>query len=326
MVSHSERIPQEARESAIYCEDLCKNYGEVQALDHLTLAVPNGSIFGFLGRNGAGKTTTMRLLTGLIHPSGGSAYINGMRITGDHVPVDDVAVHAQFGYLPQHPVFYSWMRTREFLRYCGALYQISAKELDSRIDETLELVGLKNAEKRKIGGFSGGMKQRLGLAQALLHRPRVLLLDEPTSALDPAGRYEVLEGIRQLKGETTVFLSSHILEDVERVCDTIAILHQGKLVRVADRKALMEDFPMNTLEIDVDPKTRESIPALLQQLGSSAWVQHVAVDGQMLRVNVSDVSAGKQQVMPLLTEQGIICSRLEWVKPTLEEVFLELSE
>ena len=210
---------------AIRCEGLTRYYGDVKALDHLDLVVPTGSIFGFLGRNGAGKTTTMRLLTGMANPTAGRAWIAGVETTNG-----DPSAGYAYGYLPQQPVFFGWMRAWEYLDYVGRLYKMPDKLRKQRTFEVLEQVGLKDAAKRKIAGFSGGMKQRLGIAQAILHQPRVLLLDEPTSALDPAGRYEVLDWIRNLNGQTTVFLSSHILDDIERICDQVAILHNGRLV------------------------------------------------------------------------------------------------
>jgi ABC-2 type transport system ATP-binding protein len=142
---------------------------------------------------------------------------------------------AQFGYLPQEPAFYKWMTPRDYLHYVAAMFFLPAAQRKRRVEEMLELVGLQEASRRRIGGFSGGMKQRLGIAQALIHEPPVLLLDEPTSALDPAGRYEILQLIDGLRGRVTVFFSSHILGDVERVCDTIGIIHDGELLTVAAR-------------------------------------------------------------------------------------------
>ncbi len=223
----------EASNVAIRCEELTKFYGDVKALDHLNLEVPIGSTFGFLGRNGAGKTTTMRLLTGLAKPTDGTAWIDGIETTNGNP-----AAGYKYGYLPQQPVFYGWMRAREYLDYVGRLFKMPEQKRKQRIAEVLEQVGLSSAAKRRISGFSGGMKQRLGIAQAILHEPKVLLLDEPTSALDPAGRYEVLDWIRSLNGGVTVFLSSHILGDIERICDQVAILHQGKLVKVGRQNPL----------------------------------------------------------------------------------------
>ncbi len=209
---------------AVETRGLTKRYGDVLALDRLDLVVPEGSVFGFLGPNGAGKTTTLRLLTGLGHPTGGSASVAG-------IPVErgGLALAGRIGYLDQDPRFYAWMTGRELLELAGRAYGMAGAQLRSRVDETLATVGLTDAARRRIGGYSGGMRQRLGIGQAMLPRPRVLFLDEPVSALDPEGRRDTLELIGRLRGESTVFMSTHILTDVERICDRVAILDRGRL-------------------------------------------------------------------------------------------------
>ena len=306
---------------AIRCEGLTRCYGDVVALDHLDLQVPRGSIFGFLGRNGAGKTTTMRLLTGLANPTAGQAWIAGVETTNS-----DPSAGYAFGYLPQQPVFYGWMRAREYLDYVARLYKMPEKLRKQRIAEVLEQVGLKDAAKRKIAGFSGGMKQRLGIAQAIIHQPEVLLLDEPTSALDPAGRYEVLDWIRHLNGSTTVFLSSHILDDIERICDQVAILHQGKLVKVGERDQILSEYATNAVEVQVEPAAMTELPAFLELLANQPWVESSSAQHTIARILVSDIEMGKQRILPLIQQSQLPLARLEWVRPSLEEVFLELSE
>ncbi|MGH2408824.1 MAG: ABC transporter ATP-binding protein, partial [Chloroflexota bacterium] len=200
--------------SSIICHGLSKRYGHVTALDRLDLTVPEGSIFGFLGPNGAGKSTAIRILATLSHPTTGDASIAGMSVT-EHAD----RVRRVLGYLPQEPAFPSWMSAREFLEFAAALSEVPPRERRPRAAEALDLVGLGDSARRRIGGFSGGMKGRLGIAQALIHRPAVMILDEPVSALDPLGRRDVLRIIAGLRGTTTVFLSSHILDDIDRVCD-----------------------------------------------------------------------------------------------------------
>jgi ABC-2 type transport system ATP-binding protein len=307
--------------AAIRCVDLTRYYGDVKALDHLNLEVPKGSVFGFLGRNGAGKTTTMRLLTGLAIPSHGSAWIDGIETTNGNPAAGYV-----YGYLPQQPVFYNWMRAWEYLDYVGRLFQMPASHRKQRVFEVLEQVDLASAAKRKIGGFSGGMKQRLGIAQAILHEPQVLLLDEPTSALDPAGRYEVLDWIRSLNGDITVFLSSHILGDIERICDQVAILHQGRLVKVGERDSILAEYSTNAVELQVDPGFENQLSQLAASLQNQPWVESVQMEQRQLRIMISDTEVGKQQLLPLVLAAQVPVARLEWVRPSLEEVFLELSE
>jgi ABC-2 type transport system ATP-binding protein len=194
-----------------------------------------------------------------------------------------------------------------------------------RIDELLELVELQEAAKRRIGGFSGGMIQRLGIAQALFHQPSVLLLDEPTSALDPAGRYEVLNLIDKLRGQVTVFISSHILQDVERICDTIGIIHRGELILVAERDELLDKYPVNVAELKINRTSMPLHETFLTSLESQPWVTSVIEEGNNIRITVSDRSLGKQLLLPFTVEQGVILDKYEWVRPSLEEIFLKIS-
>ncbi len=313
--------------AAIICQELTRHYGAVHALDDLTLEVPQGSVFGFLGRNGAGKTTTIRLLTGLARPTRGRAWVAGIETT-----TADSAARRTFGYLPQTPAFYTWMTPQEYLDYAARLFSLSPAQARKRITEVLVQVGLEKAARRKIGGFSGGMLQRLGIAQALVHQPPVLLLDEPTSALDPAGRYEVLELIRQLAGEITVFLSSHILADIERVCDQVAILREGKLVLVAGRDELLGRYAPDAVEIRLP--VGSSFPSgFLRNLRAQPWVAGAEVGSSqgngtanLLHLTVQDAASARQALLPLLASQLPEVEGFAWVRPTLEEIFLQLSQ
>lgn len=305
---------------AIHCEELSRRYGDVAALKPLNLSVPAGTIFGFLGRNGAGKTTTIRLLTGLARPTSGRAWVAGVETTRA-----DSAARRVFGYLPQDPSFYNWMTPREFLAYVGQLFAMEDTRLRRRIDEVLELVELKDAAARRIGGFSGGMIQRLGIAQALVHEPPVLFLDEPTSALDPAGRYTVLDMIDRLRGKVTIFLSSHILGDIERVCDTVGIIREGELLLVAEPDALLKEYASNTVLLEVDNESYEALPRLVVLLNGQGWVAGVNQQGAELRVTLGDVAEGRRRLLPLVVAEGIHLLRYQWVRPSLEEVFLALS-
>lgn len=306
--------------AAIRCESLTRRYGDVLALDSLSLAVEAGSVFGFLGRNGAGKTTTIRLLTGLARPTSGKAYINDVSTS-----VGLNAYRCNFGYLPEEPAFYSWMTPREYLNYIGRLFSLETAERNHRTEALLERTGLLEVGNRRIGGFSRGMRQRLGLAQALVNRPPVLFLDEPTSALDPAGRRDVLDLIETLRGETTVFLSSHILGDVERVCDTIGVIHQGRLVRLAGRDELLAEYAQNAVVLEFEQDDASLVEQFMAHIQTEPWVAAHSEENGALRITVSDAEAGKRLLLPLVVEHGLILERYEWVRPTLEEVFLSIS-
>jgi ABC-2 type transport system ATP-binding protein len=310
--------------SAIFCRGLSKTYGKIRALADLDLAVPFGSVFGFLGRNGAGKTTTMKILAGLAHPSSGNAWVAGWETTG----VNRLA-RTGFGYLPQDPAFYSWMSACEYLDYVGQIQGLPGPERKRQIGEMLELSDLQEASRRRIGGFSGGMVQRLGIAQALMGHPRVMLLDEPTSSLDPAGRHEVLEMISRIRGNATVFFSSHILNDIERVCDTVAVLHKGRLILVSDREELLEKYAVNAAELEVNAAAPASggdaLPPFLDAVKQRPWVASIKREGSVVRIMVHNVPLAKKELLPMVVEHGLEVERYEWVRPSLEEIFLQLS-
>jgi ABC-2 type transport system ATP-binding protein len=307
-------------ETAICCESLTRYYGKIKAVENLSLNVPQGTIFGFLGRNGAGKTTTIRMLTGLTHPTRGSAWVAGVETTNA-----DSAARRMFGYLPQAPAFYNWMSPKEYLRYCAGLFGLAPAEIHKNIDEMLEMVGLQEAADRRISGFSGGMIQRLGIAQAMVHHPPVLFLDEPTSSLDPAGRYEVLELVNQLRGKVTVFLSSHILADIERVCDIVAIIRSGRLVLVNDKQELVERYAINAVELEFEQNNSSPRAEFLEVLKSQSWVISASQDQNIIRITVSDLEEGKRSLPGLIAQYQLILNRYEWVRPTLEEIFLKIS-
>ena len=309
-----------SQEFAIHTQSLSRRYGEVEALVDLNLSVPYGSIFGYLGRNGAGKTTTIRLLTGLAQPTQGRAWVAGHETTNS-----SNYARSLFGYLPQEPGFYSWMTGREFLLHVSRLFSLPPKEGKKQVDRTLKLTGLQSAAKRKIGGYSGGMKQRLAIAQALIGEPPVLILDEPTSSLDPAGRHELLDMIANLKGEVTVFFSSHILGDIERVCDTIAVIHEGHLLLVSNREQLLEEYAVNAAVIQLDSSSLPISEDFVADLEKRTWVSRVTIDGNSISVLASDVPQGKDELLSIIVKHNVRINRYEWVRPSLEEIFLKIS-
>jgi ABC-2 type transport system ATP-binding protein len=300
---------------AIRCARLRKSYGSLEALKGLDLTVPTNSIFGLLGPNGAGKSTTMKLLTRQIAPTGGQAWVAGVPITGKAADVRN-----RIGYLSEQPAFYSWMTSYEFLNFVGELFGLAPAVRRKRCNELLELVSLTDAAKKKIGAYSHGMRQRLGIAQALVNQPEVLFLDEPVSALDPIGRKEVLELLAQLKGKSTVFFSSHILTDVDRICDEIAVLDHGRLLVQAPTQALKEQYaqPVITIELESDAKV---LSDLLRQ---EPYVQRVEIKDTLASVLVSDLALAKQRLPMLLVQAQLPLLRYEVTLPTLEDVFVRL--
>lgn len=201
-----------------------KSFGNNHIINDLSLQVPEHSIYGFIGENGAGKTTTMKMILGLYTIDSGNIYVNGEPVT-----YGQNATNKYIGYLPDVPEFYGYMRPSEYLMLCGRITGMNDSELKPKVTNMLDLVGLSKADK-KIHGFSRGMKQRLGIAQALINNPKLLICDEPTSALDPVGRKEIIDILKAASEQTTVVFSTHILSDVEKICDEIGLLHEGKLV------------------------------------------------------------------------------------------------
>jgi len=306
--------------NTIACQGLTKHYGAVQALRGLDLAVPEGAIFGFLGPNGAGKTTTIKLLTGLSRPTAGRAWV-----AGQEVAFNRQARRAHIGYLAEEPAFYSWLSGREFLTYVGRLFGLGGRELTRRLDELLELADLGAAARRRIGGYSRGMRQRLGIAQAMINRPAVLFLDEPCSALDPLGRKEILQVIARLRGQATVFMSTHILADVERACDTVGIIDQGRLVAQAPIEELRERYAAPVFLVEVEPGEGR-LAALAASLRQLPWVARLEVGENRLRLSARDLAAAKRELPGLVAASGLTLLHYELALPSLEDVFVQLVE
>jgi ABC-2 type transport system ATP-binding protein len=283
------------------------------------MTVESGSIYGFLGPNGAGKTTTLRILTGLARSTSGRATVAGVDLK-----TDGRTLSRRIGYLPEEPAFYPWMSPREFLDYLGRLHGLSSADRAARTRELLELVNLAEAGKRRIGGFSRGMRQRMGLAAALMHKPDVLMLDEPVSALDPSGRKEVLELIERLGGQCTILMSSHILADVERVCNVVGIIAKGRMIVQSPREALMDRYAQPIFEADGDDAS--AVKRWADVVKQQAWASAVSVDGSVLRVTVSNVTRARKELLASAVAQNVVLRRYEEARPSLEDIFLQLTD
>lgn len=301
---------------AIELRGLSKRFGDTLALDHVDLVVRPGVVFGFLGRNGAGKTTALRILAGLARPTGGTAHV-----LGHDVARARDAVRARIGFLPDVPGFYPWMTAREYLEFAGRLFGLDPTILVMRADALLEMAGLASVTTR-VGGFSRGMRQRLGIAQALINAPDLLMLDEPTSALDPIGRREVLEMVASLHGRTTVFFSTHILADVERVCDAVAILERGRIVASAGIAELTVRAATNRLILEVEGDGAAAAVGGL--LAGRAWMRSIETEERTLRMTVSDLPAAQREIPTAIAAAGVALRRFEIEEASLEDVFVEL--
>jgi ABC-2 type transport system ATP-binding protein len=308
--------------TVIQTSDLSKFYGNVTALNGLDLTVPANTIFGFLGPNGAGKSTTMKLLLGLARPSRGAGTVFGLDIVDD-----SLAIRRRIGYLPQQPRFYESMTARETLRFTASLfYQGPATAIDARVREMLALVRLEDKADRPVKGFSGGERQRLGLAQAQINAPDLLILDEPAAALDPIGRHDVLAIMEQLRERTTIFYSTHILDDVQQVSDTVAILNQGELIMQG---------PVSTLlagdGLVYEMTTRGGGAGIEGRLSGQPWVGQVDMarrDGLVTwHIGVTDEAAAEAQLLRMvLADDDVIVTGFQQKRYELEEVFMKLVE
>jgi ABC-2 type transport system ATP-binding protein len=307
----------------IRTQGLTKTFKGVNALQALDMSVRKNSIFGFLGPNGAGKTTTIKLLLGLAQPTGGSATVFGLDIVKD-----STRIRQRTGYLAQDPRYYEHMTARETLRFAASFFFTGPKSaIEDRIEETLELVGLSDKADRPIRGFSGGERQRLGIAQAQINYPDLLILDEPAASLDPMGRHDVLEVMERLRKHTTIFYSTHILSDVQRVSDTVAILNHGQLIAQAPIDELLAGSGAIVYAITLKGQAE----AAREHLTNQPWVSGINVmpngNGQTdWLMNVSDEAVAETQLFRLLAAEDVTVIEYGRKKYDLEEVFMGIVE
>jgi ABC-2 type transport system ATP-binding protein len=294
---------------AIETHDLRKIYGDKVAVRGLTLQVKEGEAFGFLGPNGAGKTTSLKMLLGLAEPTSGHASLFGSTIGNS-------SLRANIGFLPEHFRFHEWLTGMEFLRIHGRLYGMQKQILSGRVEELLEMVGLTAFSHKQLRTYSKGMLQRIGLAQALLNRPRLVFLDEPTSGLDPGGRRLVRDIIQNLRQQgTTVFLNSHLLSEVEITCDRVAFIKNGEVLRVDDLKTF------STAETTVAIRATGFTASIL--LGLKQWSQEVTQvpDGVTLKITNESVLPS---VVQYLVQNNVQIYSVQAEQVALEDIFLRV--
>lgn len=293
----------------LHIKGLKKSFGDKEVLKGLDLSVPEHSIFGFIGKNGSGKTTTMKTVLGILNADAGEITVNGERVT-----YGQTATNRHIGYLPDVPEFYSFMTAEEYLRFCGEITGMDRRQNAERSHELLHLVGL-SEEKHRIKGYSRGMKQRLGIAQALLGSPKLLICDEPTSALDPVGRKEILDILLMVKEQTTVLFSTHILADVERICTNVAFLHDGK----AEIQGTLSDIKTKYRRDEYAIETENDKDARMLR---DAFSETKPISQNQLVFCESDKTLF--DLLRFVTEKHIHLIKLERMEPTLESLFMEV--
>ena len=291
--------------------NLHKRFGDKEVLRGLNLSVPEHSIYGFIGKNGAGKTTTMKTALGFLRPDEGEIFINGEKVV-----YGETATNSYVGYLPDVPEFYSFMTAKEYLCFCGEISGMKKSDYESRADELLSIVGLAD-ETHRIKGYSRGMKQRLGIAQALLSRPKLLICDEPTSALDPVGRKEILDILLAVREQTTVLFSTHILSDVERICTDVAFLNNGVVTVNGKLSEIKKQY--RSEEYNIEPLNESDVVKITERF------PEMSVSEQ----NKLVFYEGEHTIFDFLrfvSDNSIQILRFERVEPTLETLFMEVTQ
>ncbi len=301
----------------IECRSLARRFGDLAAVEDLSFAVEPGSVTGFVGHNGAGKTTTLRMLLGLARPTRGEAYL-----LGEPCDSADRSHLARVGYLPESPAFYGWMTPLDFLIFVGETLGMGHAGSRSRAAEVLDLFALPSRAARRIAGFSKGERQRLGLAQAMMGAPELLILDEPTSGLDPLGRHELLSLIGRMRGELTIFFSSHILEDVEKVCDRVVMIARGRLLEEGPLREVLRGHARPGFTV----RLRAGGERLAAALRREGWAGEVWGTETAVRLDAADPRVAGRELPRLVADLGLSMTGLEGGGGGLEEAYLGLME
>lgn len=302
--------------SAISIKNLTKKFGSFKAVDDLTFEVEKNHVVGFLGPNGAGKTTAIRMLVGLSKPTGGK-----MEIMGTPVVFGKSTTNEKIGYLPELPSMYHWMSGYEYLEFIANIFKFSNGKKERKIAEVLKIVDLTNAKNKRISAYSGGMKQRLGIAQTLINDPEVIIMDEPVSALDPIGRKEVLEVIEKLKNNKTVLFSTHILSDVDRICDDVVIINDGKLVVSSPLSELKAKYASPIIEVEFSDNPKAVFVAAKKQ----KWAKKVEQNGNKMRIWLHETDVVEKNIpLDFLVSQKIGILKYGLTLPETEDLFIEL--
>lgn len=293
-------------------KDLTKTYKDKTAVDHVNFKFEAGKCVALIGPNGAGKTTIIRTLSGLLKPTSGVIEFKEKR------PNEDI--RSMIGYLPQYPVFHSWMTGKEFLVYSGELSFLTKTEATKRAEDLLKTVGIYEAKDKRIGTYSGGMKQRLGIAQAIIHKPQLLLLDEPVSSLDPIGRREVLKLIEDLKNEMTILFSTHILADAEQVSDELLLLHQGVLVESGSIIELKQKYQTDKIALRFENNAEH----YLTKITTLSSIKNAELIRGTIHVEVSDIKLARQEILSRALNEKWPLLSFDVNEATLEDMFMKV--
>ncbi|EOZ91292.1 ABC transporter, ATP-binding protein [Indibacter alkaliphilus LW1] len=300
---------------ALEVTQLTKIYGSQKALDSISFIAEKGQVLGFLGPNGAGKSTTMKIATGFLIPDFGDIHINGISAIHEPKKVSNLV-----GYLPEHNPLYPDMYIREFLHFIGGLYGMSGKILKNRIEELILLCGLELEAKKRIGQLSKGYRQRVGLAKALIHDPEVIILDEPTTGLDPNQLVEIRKLIKDISRDKTLILSTHIMQEVEAICEKVVIINRGKIV-AADLLKNLKSNQGNTILI---LETEESVQqGWFESLGK---VRYLGNNKNTVSITVDDVVSARKQILQLLQEKNLNLVSIQQKERTLESIFHQITQ
>ncbi len=296
----------------IHIQALQKKFQNTIAVSSIDLQLEEGQTIALLGPNGAGKTTTFRMLAGLIKPTSGSIQFDQVASNIDH--------RHYIGYLPQYPQFHGWMTGYEFLMLMGELSGMTKAEAKQRAELLLIRTGLDEAKHKRISGYSGGMKQRLGIAQAMIHQPKLLILDEPVSSLDPVGRRDVLNLLKTLKSETTILFSTHILSDAEEISDFLVVMDQGTIVEQGHVHDLEKKYQKQVIKLAVSEQPDDFI----QTLEALPYVKQARQERHHIYLETTQVTATREAILALILEKHLALSHFSIDKTTLEEMFLEV--
>ncbi|MEK4486357.1 ABC transporter ATP-binding protein [Psychrobacillus sp. FSL H8-0484] len=288
-----------------------KTFKNKTAVNNFSMELNSGDCVGLIGPNGAGKSTLIKMISDIINPDTGEILLNGKKIS---------SMKKEIGYLPQYPNFFYWMTAKETLMFMGKLSGLQRSELTSSIPNILKKVGLSGEEDSKVGTFSGGMKQRLGIAQTLLHKPSLIIMDEPVSALDPIGRREVLNLIQEIKKETTILLSTHILGDAQEICERFIVIKNGLKIEDTSITELLQRNSDNKLSIEITERDQKWI-GIIKEL---PYVKDVEVIGNKVKVKVENLETNKNLLLGHALEHDVDIVKFEVGNDTLEEIFLKL--